>query len=76
MFFRPGAKVVLLGINKNIQAESFFARVKQDMPFRRFLYRGQKNVLIESILPAMNDNINKIQANQTEKHLFELNKCQ
>ena len=48
------------------------------MGFRRFMCRGQNNVLAESILLAMALNINKlhskIQADRTGKHLFELKK--
>jgi len=68
----------LLRVNRSIQAEGSFAQIKQDMNFRRFMCRGQKNVLAESILLAMAHNINKlhnkIQANRTGKHLFELKK--
>ncbi|MDT2528222.1 transposase [Lactococcus petauri] len=68
----------LLRINRSIQVEGSFAQVKQDMGFRRFMCRGQNNVLAESILLAMALNINKlhskIQADCTGKHLFELKK--
>lgn len=68
----------LLRMNRSIQAEGSFAQIKQDMNFRRFMCRGQKNVLAESILLAMSHNINKlhnkIQSNRTGKHLFELKK--
>lgn len=68
----------LLRMNRSIQAEGSFAQVKQDMNFRRFMCRGQKNVLAESILLAMAQNINKlhnkIQKDRTGKHLFELKK--
>ena len=67
-----------LRMNRSIQAEGSFAQVKQDMNFRRFMCRGQKNVLAESILLAMAHNINKlhnkIQKDRTGKHLFELKK--
>ena len=67
-----------LRMNRSIQAEGSFAQVKQDMNFRRFMCRGQKNVLAESILLAMAQNINKlhnkIQKDRTGKHLFELKK--
>lgn len=69
----------LLRVNRSIQAEGSFAQIKQDMNFRRFMCRGQKNVLAESILLAMAYNINKlhrkIQADRTGKHLFELKKA-
>lgn len=69
----------LLRVNRSIQAEGSFAQIKQDMNFRRFMCRGQKNVLAESILLALAHNINKvhskIQTNRTGKHLFELKKA-
>ena len=68
----------LLRMNRSIQAEGSFAVIKQDMNFRRFMCRGKKNVLAESILLAMAYNINKlhnkIQSNRTGKHLFDLKK--
>lgn len=68
----------MLRMNRSIQAEGSFAQIKHDMNFRRFMCRGQKNVLAESILLAIAHNItklhNKIQSNRTGKHLFELNK--
>ena len=67
---------ILLRMNRSIQAEGSFAQVKHDMNFRRFMCRGQNNVLAESILLAMAHNVNKlhnkIQSNRTGKHLFEL----
>jgi transposase len=68
----------LLRVNRSIQAEGSFAQIKQDMNFRRFMCRGQQNVLAESILLAMAHNVkklhNKIQADRTGKHLFDLKK--
>ena len=65
-------------MNRSIQAEGSFAQVKQDMNFRRFMCRGQRNVLAESTLLAMAHNINKmhrkIQLGRTGKHLFEVKK--
>ncbi len=69
----------MLRVNRSIQVEGSFTQIKQDMNFRRFMCRGQKNVLAESILLAMAHNINKIhnkiQADRTGKHLFELKKA-
>ena len=49
---------------------------KEDMNFRRYLYRGKANALAESILLAMGRNINKlnckIQTGRTGSHLFLL----
>ena len=67
---------ILLRMNRSIQAEGSFAQVKHDMSFKRFMCRGQKNVLAESILLAIAHNVNKlhnkIQYNRIGKHLFEL----
>lgn len=67
----------LLRINRSIEVEGSFAQ-QQDMDFRRFICRGQSNVLPESILLAMALDINKlhskIQADRTGRHLFELKK--
>ena len=47
----------MLRMNRSIQAEGSFADVKEDMNFRRYLYRGKANALAESILLAMGRNI-------------------
>ena len=66
----------MLRMNRSIQAEGSFADVKEDMNFRRYLYRGKANALAESILLAMGRNINKlhckIQTGRTGSHLFSL----
>ena len=65
----------LLRMNRSIQVEGSFAQIKQDMNFRRFMSRGKKNVLAESIILAIAHNINKlhnkIQNTRTGKHLFK-----
>ena len=65
-----------LRMNRSIQAEGSFAQLKHDMGFRRFLCRGQVNVLAESILLAVAQNINKlhnkIQSGKTGTYLFSL----
>ncbi len=67
-----------LRMNRSIQAEGSFANVKEDMNFRRYLYRGKKNVLAQSILLAIGFDIcklhHKIQSGRTGCHLFELKK--
>lgn len=67
-----------LRMNRSIQAEGSFAQLKQDMGFRRFMSKGKRNVLAESILLAMAQNINKlhnkIQSDRTGMHLFSLKK--
>lgn len=67
---------ILFRINRSIQVEGSFGELKQDMQFRRYLSRGTKNVLAESILLAMAKNINKlhnrIQKGRTGTHLFPL----
>lgn len=65
-----------LRMNRSIQAEGSFANIKEDMEFRRYLYRGKANVSAQSILLAIGYNINKlhhkIQAGRTGRHLFPL----
>ena len=67
-----------LRMNRSIQAEGSFANIKEDMEFRRYLYRGNANVTAQSILLAIGYNINKlhhkIQAGRTGRHLFHSNK--
>ncbi len=65
-------------MNRSIQVEGSFATVKEDMNFRQYLYRGNTNVLAQSILVAIAHNINKlhhkIQSGRTGTHLFPLKK--
>lgn len=65
-----------LRMNRSIQAEGSFANIKEDMEFRRYLYRGDANVTAQSILLAIGYNINKlhhkIRAGRTGRHLFPL----
>ena len=69
----------ILRMNRSIQAEGSFADVKEDMNFRRYLYRGKANALAESILLAMGRNINKlhckIQTGRTGSYLFPLKRA-
>ena len=66
-------------MNRSIQAEGSFGDLKQDMRFRRYLCKGNANVLAESILLAMARNVNKlhnkIQNNKTGTHLFPLKRA-
>ena len=65
-----------LRMNRSIQAEGSFAVIKEDMNFRRYLYRGKENALAQSVLLAIAYNINKlhfkIQGGRTGQHLTEL----
>lgn len=65
----------LLRMNRSIQAEGAFGDIKADMMFRRFLCKGQYNILAEIMLLAMGRNIkklhNKIQAGATGVYLFD-----
>lgn len=65
---------ILFRTNRSIQAEGSFGDLKQDMQFRRYLSKGNANVLAESTLLAMARNINKlhnkIQNGRTGTHLF------
>ena len=66
-----------LRMNRSIQAEGSFAVIKEDMNFRRYLYRGRENVLAQSVLLAIAYNINKlhfkIQGGRTGQFLTDLN---
>ncbi len=68
-------KGISLRMNRSIQAEGTFGVLKQDHYFRRFLTRGNKQVLTELLLVALSFNIRKlhtkIQENRTETHLFK-----
>lgn len=65
-----------LRMNRSIQAEGSFAVIKEDMNFRRYLYRGRENVLAQSTLLAIAYNINKlhykIQGERCGQYLTEL----
>ena len=67
-----------LRMNRSIQAEGSFAVIKEDMDFRRYLYRGKENVTAQSIILAIGYNINKlhhkIQSERTRQHLFSVKK--
>ena len=67
---------IQLRMNRSIQAEGSFAVVKEDMNFRRYLYRGKKNVLAQSVLLAIAYDINKlhfkIQGGRTGQFLTDL----
>jgi transposase len=64
---------ILLRVNRSIQAEGTFAMVKEDMNFRRFMMRGQRNVTVEWHLISMAYNImklhHKIQTGRLGSHL-------
>ena len=68
-----------LRMNRSIQAEGSFANVKEDMNFRRYLYRGKENVLAQSTLLAIGFDINKLHhkiiSGRTGTHLFEIKKA-
>ena len=70
---KAGKKLTVTGLKR-----STIANIKGDMSFRRYLCKGKKNVLAESILLAMAHNINKldhkIQNGSTGTYLFELKK--
>ena len=66
---------VLLRMNRSIQAEGVFAMIKEDMEFRRFMLRGQRNVAVEWTLLSIAYNIlklhHKIQNGRLGRHLIE-----
>ena len=67
---------IQLRVNRSIQAEGSFASVKENMEFRRYMYRGKENVTAQSVILAIAHNINKlhnkIQSEKTGQHLFRL----
>ena len=52
-----------LRMNRSIQVEGSFAVVKEDLGFRRYLYRGRANVLAQSVVAAVAYNISKLHCN-------------
>ena len=66
-----------LRMNRSIQAEGAFAQIKQDMQFRRFLFRGTQKVLAQCILLGIAQNFNKlhnkIQSDRCGTHLHPMN---
>ena len=63
----------LLRVNRSIQAEGVFAMIKEDMNFRRFLTRGNSNVMVEWYLVSMAYNLlklhHKVQTGRLGTHL-------
>ena len=66
---------IILRINRSIYSEGVFAMLKENRAFRRFLCRGNQNVLAESILMAVSHNIGtlhrRIQSGKTGFHLYK-----
>lgn len=68
---------IKLRVNRSIQSEGAFSEVKDGLGFRRFLSRGNNNILVESMLLAIAHNINKlhhkIQTDHLGRYLFPTN---
>lgn len=47
-------------MNRSIQVEGAFGVLKEDLSFRRFLMRDEKNIRTEFILPQLGYNTNKL----------------
>ena len=66
----------MLRVNRSIQAECVFAEVKEDRGFKRYQCRGHENVLAETILILMAQNLarldRRIQSGRTGIHLYPL----
>ena len=66
---------VQLRVNRSIQAEGVFAMIKEDMDFRRFMMRGQRNVAVEWTLLSIAYNVlklhHKIQNGRLGIHMIE-----
>lgn len=67
---------ILLRVNRSIQAEGAFGVLKQDYAFRRFLFRGKRNIEMQCFLLAFAFNIqklcNRIQNNRISSDLFTI----
>ena len=66
----------MLRMNRSIYAEGVFAEMKEDRKFKRYLCRGKPNVLTETFLLLLAQNIDrlhrKIQNSKTGEHLHPL----
>ena len=62
-----GDEGVLLRVNRSIQVESVFGILKQDDSFRRFLFRGKRNIEMQFFLLAFAFNIQKL-CNRIQNH--------
>ena len=66
---------IIMRMNRSIQAEGVFAMIKEDMDFRRFMTRGQRNVAVEWNLLSIAYNVlklhHKIQNGRLGIHLIE-----
>ena len=66
---------IQLRVNRSIQAEGVFAMIKEDMEFRRFMMRGQRNVTVEWTLLSIAYNVlklhNKIQNGRLGIHMIK-----
>ena len=66
---------IQLRVNRLIQAEGVFAMIKEDMEFRRFMMRGQRNVTVEWTLLSIAYNVlklhNKIQNGRLGIHMIK-----
>ncbi len=67
-----------LRINRSIQAEGAFSSIKNALSFRRFLSKGNANILTEILILSMAHNLKKlhqkIQTGRVGMHLFPLPK--
>ena len=66
----------MLRMNRSIYAEGVFAEMKEDRKFKRYLCRGKQNVMTETFLLLIAQNIErlhrKIQKGKTGEHLHPL----
>ena len=66
----------ILRMNRSIYAEGVFAEIKEDRKFKRYLCRGKPNVLTETLILLIAQNIErlhrKIQNGKTGEHLHPL----
>lgn len=60
---------ICLRVNRSIQVEGAFGVLKQDFSFRRFLFRGKRNIEMQFFLLAFAFNIQKL-CNRIHNHRF------
>ena len=60
---------ISLRVNRSIQVEGAFGVLKQDFSFRRFLFRGKRNIEMQFFLLAFAFNIQKL-CNHIQNHRF------
>lgn len=69
-------KGITLRINRSIQAEGMFSKLKDGLKYERFRHRGMKSVVSDVTLMAMAINLNKLHSRniKNQKGIIEYKK--